>query len=165
MKRSGLISVGIILFFSSMCFGQATANFTASVTIIQPVGISTTSNMDFANLDASSGGEVILTPDNARITTGGIELAEGGQVSAATFEVTGQAGFTFAITLPEDQYTLSNGSESIIIKDFTSNYDGTGLLAQGSHRISVGATLDIDPNQTPGKYVSQAPLNITVNYN
>src|SRR5690606_21979101 len=109
--------------------------------------------------------EVILTPDNARITTGGIELAEGGQVSAATFEVTGQAGFTFAITLPEDQYTLSNGRENIIIKDLTSNYDGTGLLAQGTHRISVGATLDIDPNQTPGKYVSRAPLNVTVNYN
>ena len=165
MENRNLFSALIFLLFCSICSGQATANFTASVTIIQPVGITTTSNMDFANLDAKTGGEIILTPDNLRITTGGVEIAEGGLVSAASFEVTGQRGYTFAISLPEDQYLLSNGSENIVIRDFTSNYDGTGLLAKGSQRISVGATLDVKPNQVPGNYISQNPLNVTVNYN
>ena len=165
MESRSLFSVLILLFFSSLSMGQATANFTASVTIIQPVGITTTTNMDFANLDAKTGGEVILTPDNIRITNGGVEIAEGGQVSAASFEVTGQSGFTFAITLPQDQYLLTNGNENITIRDFTSNFEGAAILAHGSKRFSIGATLDIKPNQTPGNYVSQEPLNVTVNYN
>lgn len=165
MKYFSLISAVVSFLFSSICFGQAAANFTASVTIIQPVGITTTTNMNFAKLDAKSGGEVILTPKSTRITSGAIELAKGGQVAAATFEVTGQAGFTFAITLPEDQYVLSNGRDNIIVKDFKSDLGATGLLDQGSQRIQVGATLVVASNQTPGIYRSQSPLIVTVNYN
>lgn len=74
----------LILFFSiitvNSLFSQAsaTANFTASATIIQPIGITTTNNMQFANIDAQNGGAVILTPENTRITTGELILADGG---------------------------------------------------------------------------------------
>ncbi len=144
---------------------QATASFTASVTIIQPIGITTTSNMNFAGLDAKSGGAVTLTPDNIRISTGGVELADGAQVSAAAFEVTGEQGFAFNITLPEREQVLTNGSETITIKNFTSNLGENRNLSNGSKTVRVGATLDINPNQTPGVYTSPAPMNVTVNYN
>lgn len=160
-----MISAVIGFFFSSICYGQATANFTVSVTIIQPVGITTISNMNFARLDAKLGGEVILTPNGTRMTSGGMEVAEGGQVAAATFEVTGEAGFTFAITLPEDQYVLSNGSDQIIIRDFKSDVGGAAFPEEGSQRIYVGATLVVPSNQAPGTYRSQSPLIVTLNYN
>lgn len=151
--------------FSGKGQTSATASFTASVTIIQPIGITTTSNMNFANLDAQSGGVVILTPDNTRISTGGVELADDSTVSAAAFEVTGEEGFAFSITLPENDYILTNGSESMIIKDFTSSLAEGGSISGGSRTVRVGATLDVNPNQTPGIYNSPAPMNVTVNYN
>ncbi|MCF4101538.1 DUF4402 domain-containing protein [Gillisia sp. M10.2A] len=144
---------------------QATANFTASATIIQPIGITTTSNMSFANLDAKSGGAVILSPDNTRLTSGDVALADGTPASAASFTVTGETGFTYAVTLPSSEYVLTNGSENMIIKDFTSNIDNSGSLAGGSQNIRVGATLKVNPNQTPGNYTSPAGFNVTVNYN
>ncbi|PKD17109.1 hypothetical protein APR41_06655 [Salegentibacter salinarum] len=143
---------------------SATANFTASATIIQPIGITTTSNMQFANIDAQNGGEVILTPNNTRIITGELVLAEGGNVSAATFEVTGQNDFAFGISLPKGTHRLSSGSESMLIQDFTTNYDGSSLNGDGK-TIRVGASLIVRPNQKPGDYITTGDLQITVNYN
>lgn len=68
--------------------------------------------MDFTSIDAKSGGKIILTPDNTRITSGEVQLPDDFTVSAAASEVTGQEGFASCITLPEDEYLLTNGSES-----------------------------------------------------
>ncbi|HSM62881.1 MAG TPA: DUF4402 domain-containing protein [Gillisia sp.] len=160
----------ILLTFSALCFtniifAQATANFTASVTIIQPIGITTTSDMNFANVDAKNGGTITLTPNSTRTSTGDLELAEGGSISAASFEVTGEPGLTYAVTVPNNDYVLSNGSESIIINNFTTDFNSDNALATGSQTINVGASLEVNPNQTPGNYVSQGGLNVTVNYN
>jgi len=158
--------IGIFsLLFSSMSFAQATANFNASVTIIQPIGITTSSDLKFANVDAKNGGEVILSPNSTRTTSGEIELADGGIASAASFEITGEAGYTYAVTLPGDNYVLSNGSETIEIKNFTSDFKSENALAVGSQTINVGATLKVNPNQTPGTYVNQGGFNVAVNYN
>ncbi|MDT0676955.1 DUF4402 domain-containing protein [Autumnicola musiva] len=143
---------------------SATANFTASVTIVEPIAISTTSNMNFASIDAKSGGEVTITPGDARLTSGGVELKDATGASAASFEVKGQKGFTYSISLPENEQILTNGSESIIIKNFVSDFT-SGSLADGSHVIKVGATLDIAPNQIPGIYRSSGAMPVTVNYN
>ncbi len=143
---------------------SATANFTASATIIQPIGITTTSNMQFANIDAKEGGAVILTPENTRITNGNLDLAEGGTVSAATFEVTGQSGYAFGISLPKGTHRLTSGSESMILQDFTTNYNGSSLNGDGK-TIRVGASLIVNPNQQPGDYKTAGDLQVTVNYN
>jgi hypothetical protein len=153
------------LFFTNLIFAQATANFTASVTIIQPIGITTTSNMNFANVDARNGGLITLSPNNTRNSYGDVKLADDGSISAASFEVTGEQGYTYTVTVPSDDYVLSNGSESIIINDFTTDFKSDNALAAGSQTINVGATLEVNPNQTPGNYVSQGGLDVTVNYN
>lgn len=158
--------IGIFsLCFSSISFAQATANFNASVTIIQPIGISTSSDLKFANVDAKNGGEVTLSPNSIRSTSGEVQLAEGGIASAASFEITGEAGYTYSVTLPGDNYVLSNGSETIEIKNFTSDFNSETALAVGSQTINVGATLKVNPSQTPGTYVNQGGFNVTVNYN
>ena len=165
MRISGFLSFAFLLIFSSLSHGQATANFTASVTIIQPIMITTTSNMDFAHLDAQNGGEVVLTPQNQRRASGGVVLSEGGDVSAAAFKVTGEPGLTFDISLPNSRHTLTNGNNNIVIRDFESSMKGTANLGSGIREFSVGATLDIEDGQEPGFYSSTQPLAVTVNYN
>lgn len=157
----------IMVLFFGFGYGQtqASASFTASVTIIEPIGITNTSNMNFAALDAKSGGTVILTPDNDRISSGGVELADGANVSAATFQVTGQRGFSFSISLPKGEYPLTNGVENVILKDFTSNLGDSGEFTNGVSEIRVGATLDIKSKQQPGTYSTLSPLEVSVNYN
>ena len=96
---------------------SATASFTASATIIQPIGITTTSNLNFGNIDAQQGGAVILIPENIRYTTGGVELAEEENLSPATFIVTGQPNLAYNVILPPNRYTLTNGKEEMILEN------------------------------------------------
>jgi hypothetical protein len=168
MKKAVKLILPFILLavFQQKAVGQhsATANFTASATIIQPIGITTTNHMQFANIDAKNGGAVILTPDNTRLTNGDLELADGGTVSAATFEITGQSGFAFGISLPRGSHHLTNGSDIMLIQDFTTNYNGSALNGS-SQTIRVGASLIVNPNQKPGDYKTSNDLLVTVNYN
>ncbi|MHA6280479.1 DUF4402 domain-containing protein [Salinimicrobium sp. CAU 1759] len=144
---------------------QATANFTASATIIQPISISTITNLNFAGIDAKEGGEVVLTPQGERLVSGDVGLSEGSIVTAAAFEVVGQQGYTFSISLPGDQAQLVNGEENMTLKNFTSSTGSNGKLSTGKTFIKVGATLEINPQQAPGFYSTPTPLSITVNYN
>ncbi|MDR9458468.1 MAG: DUF4402 domain-containing protein [Salegentibacter sp.] len=161
-----ILTILILLLAGGACFAQAsaTANFKASVTIIEPIGITTTSDMNFANIDARNGGTVILKPDNTRVATGGLELEEAANVSAATFMVTGQQGYSFNISLPQGSYELRNGGEAMAIQDFTAELDQS-LLGDGPAMLKVGASLFVNPNQEPGVYNSVADLQVTVNYN
>ncbi|MFV8225850.1 DUF4402 domain-containing protein [Christiangramia aquimixticola] len=147
-------------------YGQssATATFTATVNIIQPIQITTTSHMNFADVDAQSGGEVVLNPDNSRITKGGVLLQNSENASAASFMITGQSDLSFAVEIPSDEYKMTNGNDEIIIKDFSTNIK-TKDIKKGVQIIRVGATLELQPNQEPGKYTNAAPLAVTVSYN
>jgi hypothetical protein len=166
MKKKLTLLCFTFLLGISPIFSQAsaTATFTASATIIQPIGITTTTNMHFANIDAKNGGVVILTPENTRISNGDLHLVEGGTVSAASFEITGQKGYTFGISLPNGSHRLTNGSESLLLQDFTTDYKG-GNLAGDKKTVRIGASLIVNPNQQPGDYKTTSELQITVNYN
>lgn len=143
---------------------SATASFMASVTIIEPIEVKTTSNMNFSNIDARGGGTVILRPDNTRAAIGSVNLESSRDVSAAVFEVRGQNGYSYNIALPESSYILTNGSENIVIKDFESDFN-SGNFSESSQNFRVGASIYINPDQKPGVYTSQTSLQVTVNYN
>lgn len=152
-----IILLGIILLgFPSTVQAQtsSTANFTASVTIIQPIIITNTGNMNFGSIDAQQGGKVILTPENTRVSNGHVALAGEENLSAASFQVKGQAGMAYSLQVPTASYTLSNGTEEIIIEDFTSSLGAGGLLADGTQTFNIGATLNVKPGQTPGFYTN-----------
>lgn len=162
MKKVALI---ILLTWHSSIFAQATANFTASVTIIEPVSIVSQANMNFASISARSGGKVVLGPDDTRSSMGGVELEEEQGVSAARFLIKGEDGLTVAVTLPESQYQLSNGAQNILLHSFTSNLPQSFQLSGESVSLRVGATIEMEGPQAPGAYRSTHPMSVTVNYN
>jgi hypothetical protein len=86
--------------------------------------------------------------------------------ASAVFGVTGEAGFTYAITLPTDgAVTISDGaSHTMAVNAFVSNPGTTGTLSgAGTDTLKVGATLVVGNNQVPGTYTGS--FNVTVSYN
>jgi hypothetical protein len=159
-----------ILGFSSDTFAQVSANATATATIVTPIDISKTVDMNFGNVGVSAtGGTVILAPAGTRTTTGGVVIpATTGTVTAASFNVTGQANFTYSISLPGSPITITrnSGVETMSVGTFTSSPTPTGTLSgTGAQTITVGATLTVGNNQEAGTYVSGTPFTVTVNYN
>jgi hypothetical protein len=160
-----LLSVGSF----STASAQASATATATATIVTPISISKTTDMNFGNVavNATTAGTVEMTPAGSRTPTGGVTLpATQGTVAAASFDVSGQAGYTYAITLPTTTLAISNGSASMDVHSFTSSPSATGTLSSnGTDVVTVGATLDVDPAQAAGIYSSTTPFSVTVNYN
>ncbi|MDP1746273.1 MAG: DUF4402 domain-containing protein [Bacteroidota bacterium] len=132
----------------------------------QPIGITKTIDMNFGNIAVIASGTVVLNPAGSRIGTGGVTLpAIAGSVLAASFDVTGEANLTYAITLPLN-CIISSGGNNLTIDNFTSIPSGIGTLnGIGTQQLNIGATLNIIGAQSPGNYISSFPFEVTVNYN
>jgi hypothetical protein len=159
---------GLLILASASVKAQATASATATATIVAPITITKTTDMNFGNVavDNVLGGTVVLDPASARTPSAGVTLpATTGTVSAASFTVTGTAGFTYSITLPIDIILFhSLGMDQMLADNLTSTPSGAGTLVGGTDVINVGATLNVAPAQTPGVYTSPN-FDVTVNYN
>ena len=163
-------TAAVVLAFTNSSFAQATATAAASATIITPISIVKNIDMNFGNVavSASLAGTVVLAPAGTRTTggAGGVTLpSTTGTVAAADFTVSGQANYTYAITLPSSA-TLSNGSSSMTVNAFTSFPSTTGTLAtNGTQDLKVGATLNVTAAQASGTYTNATGVPVTVNYN
>src|ERR1700733_16144005 len=143
------MAIGIaVIGFSNSSFAQATATASASANIITPISIVKVTDMNFSNVAVSAtlAGTVVLAPAGTRTTGGGggVTLpATTGTVAAASFTVSGQASYTYAITLPSS-CSISSGSNTMTVNSFTSSPSTTGTLsASGSQTLNVGATLNV----------------------
>lgn len=167
MKRLFLLL--IMAGFTAGAYAQATATATASATVVTPIGITKSVDMNFGNVATNgTAGTVVLAPAGSRTQTGGVTLpATGGTVAAASFAVTGEGAYTYAITLPSTNYTVTKaaGTETMTINTFTSTPTGTGTLASGAQTLTVGATLNVGASQVSGAYTNATGFDVTVNYN
>jgi Domain of unknown function (DUF4402) len=165
-----IVTAAVVLTISNNSFAQATATASASATIITPITIVKTVDMNFGNVAVSAtiAGTAILAPGGTRTTggAGGVTLpATNGTVSAASFTVSGQASYTYAITLPSST-TISSGGNSMTVNAFTSLPATTGTLSVGgTQTLNVGATLNVNAGQASGTYTNATAVPVTVNYN
>ena len=156
----------VILGFSASSFGQATATATASATIIAPITLTKTFDMNFGNVAVIGSGTVVLAPDATRTKTGGVTLPiVAGTVTAATFTVGGSGSSTYSIAIPTGDYTITSAANTMIVNSFTSNPGATGTLTGGTQTLAVGATLNVGAAQAPGIYTNATGFEVTVNYN
>ncbi len=158
----------ILLAFGNKASAQASATATSSATIVTPITITKTADMNFGNVavQTATGGTVVMTPAAVRSATSGVTLpGTSGTVSAASFTVNGQSGYTYAITLPSSVTLTDAASHSMTVDNFTSTPTATGTLTGGTETLNVGATLNVTAAQTAGVYTSSTPFTVTVNYN
>lgn len=171
-----LLKISAVFLFTALAvttsFAQGTgasATANAYATIITPIGISVTTDMNFGTVavDASTAGTVLLATDGTRTAGGGVTLPsfDDGSPTAAEFAVTGEGTYTYAITLPASITLDDGGSNTMTVDNFTSNPSGTGALTAGAQTLLVGATLNVSAGQAAGSYSNTTDLTVTVNYN
>ena len=169
-KIKKLFTLTLIVGFTINASGQDTATATATATIITPITIANAGDMNFGNIAVQAGtaGTVVIAPAGTRTSTAGVTLPSTvGTVSAASFTVGGQGTYTYTITIPSADHTIteSGTSTTMIVNTFTSTPSGTGALTAGAQTINVGATLNVGAAQAPGVYTNNTGFDVTVNYN
>ena len=164
-----LMTTAIVLGFGFASLAQSGASAVANTTatIVTPIAISWKTDLEFGNVTVhgTNLGTVVMDPASGRSVTGGCTLpAASGTTTAAEFEVTGVADYTYTITLPAS-VVISNGTENMTVNTFTSNPTPTGTLTGGTEALFVGATLNVAGGQAAGDYESATDFEVTVAYN
>jgi ABC-type oligopeptide transport system substrate-binding subunit len=149
---------------------QKTATASSSATIVTPIGIAQSVDMNFGNVATNStGGTVVLTTGGSTSITGGLTLPTNtGTITAAAFEVTGEANYTYTIALTMGAIILQDDAgtpNQMTVDSFVSNPDATGALTSGVQTVNLGATLNVAGGQAAGIYRNSGGLTVTVNYN
>lgn len=128
------------------------------------VQLSNTQALSFGRFVAGAG-SVTISPSGARSTTGGVLALGSDPGQAAQFLITGDPNATVSIGLPSNgTVSLSNGSQSMPVNNFTSSPASTAVLAGGGSQVlNVGATLQVSAGQGAGAY--SGSFSITIDYN
>ena len=183
MKKLLVFAIAI-LGFSAVSFGQNVATATVGATIITPIAISKTADMNFGTILATAAGSVTLVPGGTNTYTGVSHYNNTGAVaeSRAIFQVTGNYSNTYGIsitapvtvshtgggTMPITAWTVGAfGGSTTGAVSFTLGA-GTGtaqLSATGGQTFEIGATLGVAASQTAGLYTAASNISVTVNYN
>ncbi len=169
-----LIDIGATLHLAA---NQAAGNYTGTfdltcdgfsdttavtITVAAPISISAVGNLEFGTMAyTGTAGTVTVTPAGARSSVN-VDLL-GGVASAASFDVTGDGGASYSITLPSSA-TLTSGGDTMTVDTFTDDAGATPQLSgSGSDTFNVGATLNVGATQAAGTY--SGTFDVTVIYN
>jgi hypothetical protein len=168
--KSLLLATVLLFVLAGASHAQAIAAATSTATIVSPISISKTADMNFGNLavSASAGGIVTLEASASAtrsLSGSGVTFpVVSGTVTAARFTIAGTPNYTFDITLPGGA-VLENSVNSMFANNFTAS-TGAGLLdASGIQVVYVGANLSVAASQAPGVYITTTPFVVAVNYN
>lgn len=178
LLSAGLVSVTAMAQTIPL-LGTVLATGNVSATILSPLSIAVTgAGMNFGNIVPSAQlGAVVLAPGGTRTATGGAStMAQaGGNVSAASFAVTGQNSASYSVALPAlpALLTAQGGAVGLAmpVTAFTSDLTATGvstiwsgaLGGAGTGSFNVGATLTVGVNQGAGVYTGTFPVIIFYN--
>jgi hypothetical protein len=155
----------VMVAFSASTFAQITATANATATVIAPLTISATTDLDFGSLAATSGGTVSISTAGVPTAVGGVTLM-GGAPSAASYLITAYNGADITIGLPAAAITLSDGAtHTMTVDTYVSTIPaGNYTLGAASVTLSLGATLHVGVGQIAGVYTNTTDLTVTVNY-
>lgn len=157
-------------FFATNVFAQASVTAHASAEVIQALAATEGSALNFGRFSPeNTGGEIRLSPDGVRSSTGSVTLS-GGLYNPASFYLTGQPDFSIVVNLPTAPVLLSNtaNGKTMTVTNWES-IPSVGstikILSSGVLTVNVGATLrvgnmvDNPVGQYSGTYV------LTFSYN
>lgn len=149
--------------FAATANAQEVTN-TSSATIVAPISIAADGFLEFGDIAAREGGQVIMSADGIRtVGSGDVEILGTDVGVAAGFNVEGEDGASFTVTLPGDITLTAGDSFTMTVSDFTSSLtDNIGEIA-GVTPFTVGATLIVAAEQAVGTYVGE--FSVSVDYN
>lgn len=118
--------------------------------------------LEFGTFAVQTGGTVTIDPANgARSRTGDIWLLGQNAGTPARLVLTHRAGADFSVLLPpDDSAILGKSGASMLLRSFRSSPSAARMVS-ATQVISIGATLVVQPNQSPGAYTGSFQVTVS----
>jgi hypothetical protein len=147
----------------------ATTNASSTSTVIAAINITKSADLAFGSFVSSvAGGSVTITPGGTRTATGVTAIPS--TATAAKFDVTGESGMGYTISITPTSLTNGSGGAMTFnpIVDLTASASTTanataGSLTGGAQSIYVGGVLAVGASQAAGSYSGN--ITALVEYN
>ena len=177
IARRVVVVLGLVA-ASSGAWAQSSATGTANATatVVRPITIAKGVDLAFGNVvPSAAAGTLTLTAASSTVATAspGVTqpLSHPGTVTAARFDVSGEGGLTYSITLPSVASTITSltaPTDTMSVDGFVTDIGATGTLTgsvgnAGTQSFYVGGVLHVGANQNPGNY--SGTFTVTVAYN
>lgn len=170
MTKLVLALGAMVMTGGALAQSYASANATASATVIKPLALAKTADLNFGTIVSGNAGGVVLFPNGGVGTSGAADIKYSSGATPAQFTASGEAGMAFNLTLPRggpgEDVTLSNGANGeMVVTAFASSIatSGATLGSDGTTLFKVGATLNVAANQAVGAYTGA--FSVSVDYN
>jgi hypothetical protein len=178
MKKLIILFSAIVLMagVTTTSMAQVTENTAAGAKILTALSIVENIPMHFGTMGvlAGTGGTCVVTTGGVRSATSGVTLSLLAPLfTVATYTVTGEPLYTYAITLPATitvthTNTVNTMTVGTLLAKSTSGVEshtatGTLIAVAGTESFTVGGTLTVVAAQLAGVYAGT--FNVTVAYN
>lgn len=161
-RTIAIILTVLVFVFIEHSYAQ---NCTAFATIVPPLQLIKTSDLSFGEIVAGSqNGKVSVGIDNSRTASGGIHLVTTEEnLNTAAFDIQGFPNSSFTVSIPSYVF-ISHGPNNMKVENFVSSLGNTSILdSRGVAALKIGATLNVNANQSVGVYTGA--FDVTVAYN
>ena len=129
-----------------------------------PRHITNNASLTYGRFVPAGGGTITVSPAGVRTRTGGVVLLMS-TAGAARFTIgeknPGNEHRAYIVTLPPNgTVALVSGANRMPVNHFVSSGPAGGTLPARTHTLSVGATLQVAPNQPRGVYSGTFPVTL-----
>ena len=164
----GLSALTSIATLASTATAQTTAQATATgtATVLAPLTANKTSDLAFGTIIRPNAGSATLTVDNAGARSVVGPAAVGGASTAASFQVIGEGGSAYSVSVPAS-FNMTSGANTLAVTT-TNSSGGGGTLSGSAGSVStasfgVGGSINVSSTTAAGAYTGN--LTITASYN
>lgn len=169
MNKITLLMAIVMIAFTVKSYGQEGSAFgDSSATIVEPIAITKGNALVFGSIVPDGGGTIKIATDGT-VTPTGPRLLNNTTTSVASFNVTGEIGAAFQVTLPSS-ISLSDGDATapttMTVDVLEHNHVQTATLADsdangsGDAIFNVGGTLNVASGQKAGSYAGTYEVKV-----
>jgi hypothetical protein len=175
LPPAGSVAMAIAAFLVSLgatgaYAAGARSSATASVTIVQPITVTTNSSLSFGRIQTRVGdaGTVTVAATLPAVRDAvGVKLLGGAAFYPASYSITGEPNWSYRVTLPTETSSSPGGFRVSAFTVWSANSGallaaGVGQLnGGGGETLSVGATVTVPDGIRPSELIATFPITIT----
>ncbi|MEI8049029.1 MAG: DUF4402 domain-containing protein [Bacteroidota bacterium] len=155
----------VALGFSTSAFAQSAKSASSTATLVTPLKITKTTDLDFGVVASSATAGTIAMNYNNGLTPSGGSYVISGTPTSAKFNVTGADGESISVSYPTTLTLTGVALGTLTLSSITADCGTTTTIGGGAKDIKFSSVLEIPANTVADTYTNATGLTVTVNYN